>query len=213
MEYGHLMQLVSSEPVFSSALLLAGRSSAGDVRRQLSRWVTAGRLLQVRRGWYVLPPAYRKVEPHPFLVANRIKKASYVSLQAALSYYGLIPEYVPVVTSVTTGRPETLSTPLGTFQYRHVAPAWFTAHHMVELGGGQSAFLATPEKALLDLLYLTPDSESAAFLDELRLQHTERINAEKLQDLARQLGSPKVCRAVGRLVKQWQQQPGTDEPR
>jgi len=196
-----MLQWVGGEPVFSSALLLAGRASAGDVRRQLSRWVASGRLLQVRRGWYLLPPAYRKIEPHPFFVANRIKKASYVSLQSALAHYGLIPEYVPVITSITTGRPETLQTPLGVFQYRHLAPAWFADYRLVDLGGGQSAFLATPEKALLDLLYLTPGSEQAAFLAELRLQHTDRIQAKKLLGLARQLGSRKVCRAVGCLLQ------------
>ncbi len=202
MEFDQLMQWVGGEPVFSSALLLAGQASSGDVRRQLSRWVASGRLLQVRRGWYLLPPAYRKIEPHPFLVANRIKKASYVSLQSALAHYGLIPEYVPVVTSITTGRPETLQTPLGVFQYRHLASTWFADYQLVELGGGQSAFLATPEKALLDLLYLTPSSAQPAFLAELRLQHTDRIQGKKLHGLARQLGSRKVCRAVEGLLQQ-----------
>lgn len=199
------MELVGNEPVFSSALLLAGRQHAGAVQRQLSRWVTAGRLLQLRRGCYVLPPAYRKSEPHPFLVANRLKAASYVSLQSALAHYGLIPEYVPVVTSVTTGRPELVQTPLGAFQYRHVTAVWFSGVQRVDVSGGQAVFLATPEKALLDLLYLTPDSASAMFLTELRLQHTERLNAEQLRGLARNLGSGKVCRAVEQLVKSWTQ--------
>ena len=47
-----------------------------------------------------------RVSAHPFVVANALKKASYVSLQSALSHYGMIPEYVPVTTSVTTRRPE-----------------------------------------------------------------------------------------------------------
>ena len=47
-------------------------------------------------------------------------RASYVSLQAALAYYGLIPEYVPVVTSVTTARPGRWETPLGVYEFCHV---------------------------------------------------------------------------------------------
>ena len=95
MNFGELVELVGGEPVFASALLRAGAAPAGAVQRQLSRWVAAGRLLQLRRGCYVLPPAYRKQEPQPFLVANRLKAASYVSLQSSLAHHGLIPEFVP----------------------------------------------------------------------------------------------------------------------
>lgn len=203
MNYGELVGLVSDEPVFASALLLAGRPPAGAVQRQLSRWVETGRLLQVRRGWYVLPTAFRKSEPHPFLVANRIKPASYVSLQSALAHHGLIPEFVPVVTSVTTGRPELVRTPLGAFQYRHLTHAWFTGFERVEMQTGQPAYLARPEKALLDLLYLTPDSANEAFLEELRLQHTERFNMATMSGMAQKLGSKKVCCAVERLAALW----------
>jgi len=202
-KYSELVELASREPVFASALLLAGQPAAGGVQSQLARWVRAGKLVQVRRGWYALPRAYRKQEPHPFLVANRLKPASYVSLQSALAQHGLIPEHVPAVTSVTTGRPELLRTPLGAFQYRHVAPAWFRGAQLVDVGGGQQAFLATPEKALLDLLYLTPDSANAAFLAELRLQHTERLDREQLRKLAQPLRSPKVNRALARLAQRW----------
>ena len=57
----------------------------------------SGHLLQIRKGLYMLSDTYRKKTPHPFLVANMIKRASYVSLQSALAYYDLIPEYVPNV--------------------------------------------------------------------------------------------------------------------
>ena len=51
--------------------MLAGDVDPTDVRRQLSRWVTAGRLYRLRRGLYALAPPFQKVLPHPFLVANR----------------------------------------------------------------------------------------------------------------------------------------------
>ncbi|NCO38805.1 MAG: hypothetical protein GW892_08880, partial [Armatimonadetes bacterium] len=116
MKWGSLLTLVGNEAVFPSALLLAGEVSARQVRLQLSRWVKAGRLLQLRRGIYTLAPAWRKVEPHPFLVANKLQRGSYVSLQSALAFHGVIPEHVPVVTSVGPGRPETVQNPLGRFQ-------------------------------------------------------------------------------------------------
>ena len=201
MKWPELLLKAAAEPVFSTGFLLAGDVDPAGLRRQLSRWVNAGWLLQLRRGWYVLAEPYRKVTPHPFLIANRLKKASYVSLQSALAEHGLIPEYVPVVTSVTTGRPEEVRTPLGTFLYQHIKPAWFHGYETRDLGHGQTAFVATPEMALLDLLYLTPHSDGWAFLRELRLQHLERLNPDNLQRLAAQSGSAKLRQAAGRVLE------------
>lgn len=63
---------MGDEPVFEAGLLLAGDVDPSDVRRQLSRWVNAGRLYQLRRGLYALAPPFQKIRPHPFLVANRL---------------------------------------------------------------------------------------------------------------------------------------------
>lgn len=201
MTWLELLAKVASEPVFPTGFLLVGEVNRANLSRQLSRWVNDGRLLQLRRGWYVLAEPFRKVQPHPFLLANRLKKASYVSLQSALAEYGLIPEHVPAVTSVTTGRPEELRTPLGTFLYSHVQPAWFHGCTRRDLGGGQTAFVATPEKALLDLIYLTPGADELDYLRELRLQNLERLNPDTLRHLAARSGRAKLRRAVEHLLE------------
>jgi predicted transcriptional regulator of viral defense system len=90
--------------------------------------------------------------------------SSYVSLQSALAHYGLIPEGVPVVTSVSTARPTCWDTPLGSYEFRHVKTDWLRGYQLAELGGGQSAFIAAPEKALLDLIYLQPGGDTLAYL-------------------------------------------------
>jgi len=120
MEFARLIEIVGHEPVFETGLLLAGEVNTANVHRQLSRWTKAGRLYQLRRGLYALAPPFQKVKPHPFFVANRMVRGSYVSCQSALAHYGLIPEHVPVVTSVTTGRPARWETPLGVYQLRHI---------------------------------------------------------------------------------------------
>ena len=83
MELGDLIRVVGDEPVFETSLLLAGDVDPCDVRRQLSRWTSAGRLYQLRRGLYALAPPYQKVKPHPFVSANRMVRGSYVSCQSA----------------------------------------------------------------------------------------------------------------------------------
>ena len=196
MKFEKLLSLVGDEPVFSSSLFDVVDVSASQVRLQIVRWVNAGKLIQLRRGLYVLNRPYRKIEPHPYLIANRLRKASYVSLQSALAYYGMIPEHVPVVTSITTGRREELQTGLGAFGFRHVQKSLFAGYQTVVVAPGQSAFLATPEKALLDLIYLSPGGDNAAFIDELRLQGTAALSSTALTAAARPFDSPKIERAV-----------------
>jgi predicted transcriptional regulator of viral defense system len=199
MDFKRLQEIVGKEPVFETSLLLAGQVDPADVRRQISRLAASGRIIQLRRGLYALAPPFQKGKPHPFLVANRIVRASYVSRQSALAYHGLIPEHVPVVTSVTTERPGRWENPLGVFEYRHIKPGLFYGYKTFDLGEEQSALLATPEKALLDLLYWQPASDSHEYLKELRLQNLERLDLEELRRLAEKSGSPKLRRAARRV--------------
>lgn len=200
MDFERLLHIVADEPVFETGLLLAGDVNPRHVQRQLSRWVQSGRLYQLRRGLYALAPPYQKVKPHPFLIANRIAHPSYVSLQSALAHYGLIPEYVPLVTSVTTARPGRRETPLGNYAFQHLKPALFFGYRLTELGGGQSAFIAAPEKALLDLVYLQPGGDDPAYLSELRLQNLERLDTDELRQMAARFGRPKLTRAAERII-------------
>jgi len=195
MEFERLLEIIGDEPVFESALLLAGNINPASVRLQLSRWTKSGRIYQLRRGLYAIAPPYRKIHPHPFLVANRLQRASYVSLQSALSFYGLIPEVLHGTTSVTAGRPQRLTTPLGEFEFRRIQRRLVRSYRMTDLGG-QQALLALPEKALLDLVYLQPNGDDPVYLHELRLQNLERLDLGVLQKLAEAFGTPKLERAV-----------------
>jgi predicted transcriptional regulator of viral defense system len=201
MDFKRLQEIVGTEPVFETGLLLAGQVDSAGVRRQLSRLTASGHLIQLRRGLYALAPPFQKGKPHPFLVANRMVRASYVSRQSALAYHGLIPEHVPVVTSVTTSRPGRWENPLGVFEYRHIKSALFYGYGMIELGEEQAALVATPAKALLDLLYLQPASASHEYLKELRLENLERLDLEELSRLAEKSGRPKLRRAATLVEK------------
>lgn len=200
MEFRRLLSLVADEPVFSSSLLLSGNADERQLRLQLSRWVTTGRLLQVRRGLYALAPPWRKVEPHPFLVANLLRRGSYVSMQSALAWHSTIPEHVPVVTSVGAGRPGLASTPLGMFQHHFLAEKLRFGYAKTEVAAHQFAFVASPEKAVLDLVHLTPGADSEAYLRELRLQNPALFQRSALEGLARRSGKPKLIRAARMIV-------------
>lgn len=201
MKWEELLRITREMPVFSSPFLLAGRESVNGVRRQLDRWVKSGRVVQLRRGVYAVSPPYRTESPHPFLVANHLRKPSYVSLQSALSHYGVIPESVPVTTSITMSRPEELQTPLGRFLFRHVKKSVFFGYSQTEISQGLPVFLALPEKALLDLLYLTPGSDSPAYLEELRFEPTDHFDWQAFQKHAERIGGRKLNRAVQFILR------------
>jgi predicted transcriptional regulator of viral defense system len=196
MEFSQLVKTVGEEPVFETGLLLAGNVNLYDVRRQLSRWTTARRLYQLRRGLYALAPPFQKTRPHPFLVANRMVSGSYVSCQSALAYYDLIPEHVPTTLSITTARPARWDTPLGRYEFRHVKLEFFWGYRSVDLGSGQRAFVASPEKALLDLIYLQARGDSPEYLRELRLQNLDLLNLDELKGQVECAQSAKLRRAV-----------------
>lgn len=200
MQFQDLLTLVGHEPVFASALLLAGETPEAQVRLQMSRWVAAGKLIQLRRGLYALAPAWRKVEPHPFVVANALQRGSYVSLQSALAFHGVIPEHVARVTSVGPRRPETVRNALGSFQFNHLSSRLSFGYARVEVAARQFAFVAGPEKALLDLVYLTAGGDAAACLRSLRLQNAEAMDRNTLLDTAARSGKPKLLRAARRAV-------------
>jgi predicted transcriptional regulator of viral defense system len=201
MKYETLLSIVGDAPVFESGLLLAGTDSPGYVRRQLSGWVNSGKLWQLRRGLYAVAPPYQKRKPHPFLVANRLVAGSYVSLHSALAHYGLIPEYVPVTTSVTTSRPQEREAPLGVFAYRHIQTEFFWGYRRVRVADGQHAAVAQPEKALLDLIYLQPGGDEPAYLRTLRLQNLDQVRIDTLQRFVDRFDKPKLRRASATLAE------------
>ena len=201
MKWVDFLNRVQDEPVVTTGLLLAGETDRSGVERQLCRWTAAGKLIQLGRGVYALAPPYRRGLPHPFLLANRVRRPSYVSLQSALSYWGLIPEGLTSVTSVTTGRPWRTRTAAGEFAYRHVKTTWFHGYEDVRGDDDRAILIATAEKALLDLVHLTPRGESVEYLEGLRLAGLDRLSPQRLVELAEGSGRPKLIRAAQHLVQ------------
>jgi predicted transcriptional regulator of viral defense system len=208
MNFRGLLEAVGDEAFFETGLLLAGDVHPADVRRQLGRWTASRKILQLRRGLYALAPPFQRVQAHPFLIANHLVVPSYVSMESALAYFGMIPEYVPRTTSVTTGRPGSRETALGSYAHRHIAPRLFFGAEQLEVAPRQQAFVATPEKALLDLVHLTDGGGSAAHLRSLRLQSLERLDLSRLVAFAERTESPKLLRAA-RAIRELVEEEGS----
>ncbi len=166
---------------------------------QLSRWKRSGAVLQLRRGLYTLSEQYRSVPVHAPALANVLYEPSYISLEWAMSWHGVIPEYATLLTSVTPRETARFGNAFGAFSYRTVRPRLFhsyRAERIMEI----EVFIATPVKAVCDYLYLTPGPWNADRIDELRLDPDSLPAAEELERMAAEFESPKVEHAVGLIA-------------
>jgi len=126
--------------------------SAKDAWRIAKRLVQLGVLVRLKRDLYVVSAEVTGRRIEPLVIANRLCSPSYVSREAALSHYGMIPELVVNVTSSRLGRTVEFVTPIGGFQYDGVDRETY-AIGLCEERTGEDAFLcASPEKALYDLV-------------------------------------------------------------
>ena len=115
-----------------------------------------GDLVRLKRGFFVVSPQASGQAISRELAANHLFGPSYVSLENALSYYGLIPEKVYAVRSVTIKRAKTFSTPLGRFDYVTVPEKYFPIGIRQEIVEDRYAFLiAEPAKAVCDMIVAT----------------------------------------------------------
>lgn len=137
-------------------------------RHNLNFWIKKGELVKLRNGWYAFAD-YVKIPDFQEYIANRIYRPSYISLQYALSHYGMIPEAVMQITSVTSLKKDYFKNPFGEFYYQSVKPELMTGYKPLSITGGKTVLFATPEKALFDFLYLNPYYNTESDMLELRL--------------------------------------------
>lgn len=201
MYFHQIVEQIADRSIFESALLYPLADSPQQVQRQLADWRREGKVEQLRRGLYTLSESYIKVRPHSYVIANLLVQGSYVSLHTALSHYDLIPEHVATVTSITTGRPGTRRNAYGLFSFQHLRPNLFFGFTYYQVTSTQWAYVATAEKALLDLLYLTPDGDRPEYIRSLRLQNLDQLNLERLQQYVDQFGKPKLQRSLPHILQ------------
>lgn len=140
----------------------------GFDRNNLSRWIKKGLLIRLRQGYFTFPE-YKVKRDFTYYFANRIYRPSYVSLHTALAFYGIIPETVVQITSVTSLKTASFTNEFGKYIYKSVNQNLIFGYDLKSIEGGRSLQFAKPEKALLDLLYLYPEYNTEQQLLDLRL--------------------------------------------
>lgn len=192
-----LLKEFSGRPLFHSSMLRIFDDAPANIEVQLSRWSRAGKLSRIRRGWYLIEEPYRARDVSEAVIANTVVQPSYLSLEWALGFYGLIPEAVFNPTSVTTARGGEFTAKGRSYFYHHVQPAFFAGYEKVERGG-DVFIIAGPEKALLDKMYIAMriGKFSAEWLKGLRLQNLNILDEDKLRGWAALVSKPGFAAAV-----------------
>lgn len=135
---------------FDYAALMAALSDLAKPHDKITALLRRGDIIRVKKGLYLFGEEFRLRPYSRELLANLMCGPSFVSLDYALSYHGLVPERVSQVTSVTSGRPRNFDTPVGTFIFRPVPLNGFHLG-MTRVEEGEVSFLlASPERALAD---------------------------------------------------------------
>ena len=185
---------------------LKGLSSPRD---KITDMLRQGIIIRIKKGLYVFGDKYRRQPYSKELLANLVYGPSYVSLDYALAYYGIIPEKVESLTSVTPNRPRRFNTPVGLFIYRRIpARAYETGMVRVEGERGQAFLIASPEKALADKIVsvrgasIASIGEMGRFLEvDLRIDAgaIRSLSPERIDEFAGRYRSLKLRRLSGHL--------------
>lgn len=154
----------------------------------------AGEIIRLRRNLFVVNPEETNLPLSSGLIANHLLAPSYVSMQTALRYYGLIPEAVYTIQSMTFKAAKEFNTPVGNFCYYHISrEAYHIGITQIKEGNGVY-IMATPEKALCDLIANLPginlryQKEALEFLEEnLRfdMDRFSQLNPEIFSEYAK----------------------------
>ncbi|PIU98336.1 hypothetical protein COS61_01920 [Candidatus Wolfebacteria bacterium CG03_land_8_20_14_0_80_40_12] len=153
----------------------------------LHRYKKQGFILQVKRGLYVFPD----VLPPDLYIANKIYSPSYISLEFALSYYGIIPENVYEITSVTTKATRRFETLGKIFSFRKIKKSAYTGYE-IQKQGGLSFYIADAEKAFVDANYLRLMNRQKP----ISRFNKEKINSKKALHYAKLFGSNKLTSII-----------------
>ena len=148
---------------------------------KISEMIKVGMLTAVKAGVYVAGPNLPIAKPEPFLLANHLWGPSYVSMDSALAHWGMIPENVFEISSVTTKASKDYATPVGRFSYTHLPlPYYSFGIQQLEMTKKQRVLIATPEKALCDkiigtsgLVLRSTKMVIDLLLDDLRMEHDQ----------------------------------------
>jgi len=171
-------------------------------KMNLVNWQKKGHITRIRNSWYCFSEI-NEIKSYNLLIANKIYKPSYVSLETALSFYGFIPEAVFLTTSVSSRKTIEFDTKLGVYSYKSIKENLFFGYKLLDFDKSIIK-IAEPEKAILDFLYLKKSVNNINDITALRLNKNEIklvVDFKKLHNYTSLFNSKKLDSKVKLLEK------------
>ncbi len=179
----NLLREISNIPVTNS-IISSLHPNIKAINKKISELEHSNALIRLKRGLYVASPEITHTPLSTELIANHLYSPSYVSCLTALRFYGLIPEDVFITQSMTIKRGRTFNTKLGCFQYFTCSKEAFAVGITIAKVGNQQFLIATPEKALCDVIATTP-SLNLRYIREVKeyLEQNLRLDMEEFHKM------------------------------
>ncbi len=195
MRFYDFEEKMNNYPVFTASEARSIFFDQKNITNQIAFWLKKGYLQKIRAGLYILNKA--KNEINPMVIAGKIYEPSYLSLEFALNYYGIIPDIPGTYTSVTSRTTKYFKNSFGNFSYQKIKSDFFTGYETL-IEKNVSFNIATPEKALVDLIYLNKNtiSDDFNFWKEMRIDEDFKFKQKKLDFYAKLLGDKKVSNLI-----------------
>jgi predicted transcriptional regulator of viral defense system len=199
MKFFDFEQKIKEYPVFSSGELKTIFFVEKNILVQVAFWLKKGYIKKVKKGLYVLTSMVDKV--NLVVLANKIYNPSYLSLEYALNYYGIIPDIPGTYTSVTTRKTENFKNEFGNYSYQKIKEELFVGYKIIQ-DGNLSYNIAEPEKALMDYLYLNKNKFVADFdfWKELRIDEDFKFDKKEISKYKKLFSNKKVNLLVDNLL-------------
>ncbi|MBT3261457.1 hypothetical protein HOC37_04080 [bacterium] len=203
MKYQDFKNKFKNTPFFRSANLAQLPGSLQMLRNQLHKWKTQELVFQLKKGLYTLNSNDRHTKLDALVLSNTLVSPSYISLEYALSLYGLIPEKIKTITAVSTKKTQQYSNVIGHFTYQHLKQSAFTGYIQKQTDS-YFYFMATKEKALLDFFYL--NINQITDFEAYRFQNLETIDLKILKNYLAVYNNKKLDTTILNFIKYIKQQ-------
>lgn len=179
--------------------------------KRLVEWQNKGYIIKLINKWYYFPLFNRQNNSH-LLAANSIYEPSYISLQTALSYYGLIPEFIFSITSLTSMTNADFDTTLGHFTYNHIKPSLMFGYKLMEFENpfiknnenNRHIKIADIEKSILDYFYINADINTEKEILQVRIDtdvFESDVNLDKLYKYLSDFRNKALEKRISKLIK------------
>lgn len=204
---------LAGREVIDYQFLLSILSEYAHPRDKITEFLKSGDLIRVKKGLYVFGNQIAQTPYSLEVLANLIYGPSAISLSYALSFYGLIPERVTTITSITNKRNKAFSTPVAEFTYQYLNPLKYPIGiELAETANKNHFLIASPEKALCDQIYLvdkniqfsTLDNVDSYLFHDLRIDESilRKFNINKLNHITNAYKDSRLV-LLKNYIKKW----------